>query len=423
MKAEIITIGDELLIGQTIDTNSAWLGAELSKMGIELNRKTAIKDGKQDILDAVSESLGRVDLVIITGGLGPTKDDITKNTLAEFYSCGMRRDDEVLAHLAKLFADRGREMLDSNKEQADVPELCHTLFNNHGTAPGMWFEKNGQVVISMPGVPSEMKGIFTEMCIPKLSDAFQLPTIVHETMVVLGIPESLLSRKLESIELSLPEHIKLAYLPAYNVIRLRLSGYGKSEANIKSEIQKYYSLIAKACGEHLLALEDTQPMKFLSNWFIDHKVSIAAAESCTGGLIGQSIVKNPGVSSIYNGSINAYANDIKVKELSVSQDLLNKEGAVSEACAKAMAQAVRIKFGTELGISSTGIAGPDGGTETKKVGTIYLAVSNGKETMVKKFHLFGNRERFMDRSVNAMAFMINLFLRKHYQFEPLELQD
>ena len=196
MKAEIITIGDELLIGQTIDTNSAWLGAQLSAMGIELYRKTAIKDRKQDILDAVGESLARVNLLIITGGLGTTKDDITKKTLAEYFGSGMRRDEDVLGHLTKIFADRGRDMLESNIEQADVPEVYQTLFNNHGTAPGMWFEKDGQVIISMPGVPNEMKGIFSEICISKLHNTFTLPTIEHMTMVVLGIPESLLSRKL-----------------------------------------------------------------------------------------------------------------------------------------------------------------------------------------------------------------------------------
>ena len=418
MKAEIITIGDELLIGQTIDTNSAWLGAELSKLGIELYRKTAIKDGKQDILDALEESHSRVDLVIITGGLGPTKDDITKKTLAHYYNCGMRRDEEVLAHLSKLFADRGREMLHSNMEQADVPEICDTLFNNYGTAPGMWFKQGEKVCISMPGVPNEMKGIFKEMCIPKLTESFSLPTIIHKTMVVLGIPESLLSRKLSPIEDKLPEHIKLAYLPAYNVIRLRLSAYGEQGANLNSEIQDYYNQVAEACGEHLLALQDIEPMKYLSEWFMDQNVSVATAESCTGGMISQSIVRQPGVSSIFNGGITTYSNEMKVKELDVKPEILEQHGAVSEECAQAMAEGVRLKFGTDLGISSTGIAGPTGATDTKKVGTIFLAVSNGKDTLVKKFHLFGNRAQFIERSVNAMAFLIHLFLRKHYRTNP-----
>jgi nicotinamide-nucleotide amidase len=415
MKAEIITIGDELLIGQTIDTNSAWLGAQLSAMGIELYRKTAIKDGKQDILDAVSESLARVNLLIITGGLGPTKDDITKKTLAEYYGSGMRRDEEVLAHLTKIFRDRGREMLESNMEQADVPEACQTLFNNHGTAPGMWFEKDGQVIISMPGVPNEMKGIFVEMCIPKLQNTFTLPYIVHMTMVVLGIPESLLSRKLETIEMALPAHIKLAYLPAYNVIRLRLTGYAKEKGDLNAEMGGFFDKIATACGEHVLVRQDVEPMTYLSQWLIEKNISIAAAESCSGGMIAQSLVRNAGISAIYNGSINSYSNDIKVTELGVKSETLAKYGAVSEECALEMAAGARLKFGAQLGISTTGIAGPDGGTDDKKVGLIYLAITDGENHMVKKLHLFGNRGQFMERSVNAMAFVIHLFLQKYYR--------
>ena len=418
MKAEIITIGDELLIGQTIDTNSAWLGGELSTLGIELCRKTAIKDGKQEIIDALTESHARVDIVIITGGLGPTKDDITKKTLAEYFNCGMRRDEKVLAHLTQLFADRGREMLNSNTEQADVPELCHTLFNNYGTAPGMWFHAQGKVTISMPGVPNEMKGIFTEMCIPKLKETFPLPLIIHKTMVVLGIPESLLSRKLAFIEDALPAHIKLAYLPSYNVIRLRLTGHGEAKADLESEMHPYYTSVAEACGDHLLALKDTNPMNYLMEWFIESGISIAAAESCTGGMISQSMVRNAGASAVYNGSINTYSNASKIQELGISAELLETHGAVSEQCAQEMAAAVRGKFGTDIGISSTGIAGPSGATDTKKAGTIYLAISNGTDTMVKKFHLFGNRVQFMERSVNAMAFLIHLFLSKHYPFGP-----
>jgi len=418
MKAEIITIGDELLIGQTIDTNSAWLGGELSTLGIELCRKTAIKDGKQEIIDALTESHARVDIVIITGGLGPTKDDITKKTLAEYFNCGMRRDEKVLAHLTQLFADRGREMLNSNTEQADVPELCHTLFNNYGTAPGMWFHSQGKVTISMPGVPNEMKGIFTEMCIPKLKETFVLPLIIHKTMVVLGIPESLLSRKLAFIENALPAHIKLAYLPSYNVIRLRLTGHWEAKADLESEMHPYYTSIAEACGDHLLALKDTNPMNYLMEWFIESGISIAAAESCTGGMISQSMVRNAGASAVYNGSINTYSNASKIQELGISAELLETHGAVSEQCAQEMAAAVRGKFGTDIGISSTGIAGPSGATDTKKAGTIYLAISNGTDTMVKKFHLFGNRVQFMERSVNAMAFLIHLFLSKHYPFGP-----
>ena len=419
MKAEIITIGDELLIGQTIDTNSAWLGAQLSAMGIELYRKTAIKDGKQDILDAVGESLARVNLLIITGGLGPTKDDITKKTLADYFGSGMRRDEDVLSHLTKIFADRGRDMLESNMEQADVPEVCQTLFNNHGTAPGMWFEKDGQVIISMPGVPNEMKGIFSEMCISKLHNTFTLPAIEHMTMVVLGIPESLLSRKLEDIEMALPEYIKLAYLPAYNVIRLRLTGHAKEKRDLRIEMNGFFDQISLACGEHVLVRQDVEPMAYLCQWLIGKNISIAAAESCSGGMIAQSLVRNAGISAIYNGSINSYSNEIKVAELGVKTETLAKHGAVSEECALEMALGARMKFGTQLGISSTGIAGPSGATDDKKVGLIYLGITDGENHLVKKLHLFGNRTQFMERNVNAMAYVIHLFLQKYYRSKGL----
>jgi nicotinamide-nucleotide amidase len=252
-----------------------------------------------------------------------------------------------------------------------------------------------------------------------LHNTFTLPTIEHMTMVVLGIPESLLSRKLEDVELALPDYIKLAYLPAYNVIRLRLTGHAEEKGHLRNEMEGFFDQIALACGEHVLVRQDVEPMTYLCQWLMEKNISIAAAESCSGGMIAQSLVRNAGISAIYNGSINSYSNEIKVAELGVKTETLAKHGAVSEECALEMALGARIKFGTQLGISTTGIAGPSGATEEKKVGLIYLGITDGENHLVKKLHLFGNRTQFMERNVNAMAYVIHLFLQKYYRSEGI----
>ena len=408
MEAEIITIGDELLIGQTIDTNSAYLGQQLGKIGISVSRKTAISDQENAILSAIAESQSRVNILIITGGLGPTKDDITKKTLCKYFDCGYRMDENVVNQLQKMFEKRGRVMLETNLVQANMPEACETLTNEVGTAPGMWFYRNDQVLISLPGVPGEVYHLIEKQVIPKLIQQFKLPMVEHRTLVTVQKAESLLSRDLESFEASLPENIGLAYLPSFNTVKLRLT---QKVENINDlSIDHYFKLLQQTIAEDVFCLEDIDPALHVSRYLIQKNISFSTAESCTGGWVAHRLMQAPGISAVYPGSIVAYSNEVKATELGVPSHIFEEEGAVSEACSLAMADGVRKKFGVDLGISTTGIAGPGGGTDKKPVGLVYIAVSYKENSMVKKFRLFGNREQIIQRSSNAALWMVKQIL-------------
>lgn len=408
MEAEIITIGDELLIGQTIDTNSAYLGQQLGKIGISVSRKTAISDQENAILSAISESQSRVNVLIVTGGLGPTKDDITKKTLCKYFDCGYRMDENVVNQLQKMFEKRGRVMLETNLVQANMPEACETLTNEVGTAPGMWFYKNNQVLISLPGVPGEVYHLMENQVIPKLQKEFNLPMVEHRTLVTVQKAESLLSRDLESFEASLPNNIGLAYLPSFNTVKLRLT---QKVENINDlNIDHYFKLLQQTIQEDVFCLEDIDPAFHVSRYLIQQNISFSTAESCTGGWVAHRLMQAPGISAVYPGSIVAYSNEVKFRELGVPSHIFEEDGAVSEACSLAMADGVRKKFGVELGISTTGIAGPGGGTDKKPVGLVYIAVSYKENSMVKKFRLFGNREQIIQRSSNAVLWMVKQIL-------------
>jgi nicotinamide-nucleotide amidase len=408
MEAEIITIGDELLIGQTIDTNSAYLGQQLGKIGISVSRKTAISDQENAILSAIAESQSRINILIITGGLGPTKDDITKKTLCKYFDCGYRMDENVVNQLQKMFEKRGRVMLETNLVQANMPEACETLTNEVGTAPGMWFYRNDQVLISLPGVPGEVYHLIEKQVIPRLQQEFNLPMVEHRTLVTVQKAESLLSRDLESFEASLPENIGLAYLPSFNTVKLRLT---QKVENINDlSIDHYFKLLQQTIAEDVFCLEDIDPALHVSRYLIQNNISFSTAESCTGGWVAHRLMQAPGISAVYPGSIVAYSNEVKATELGVPSHIFEEEGAVSEACSLAMADGVRKKFGVELGISTTGIAGPGGGTDKKPVGLVYIAVSYKENSMVKKFRLFGNREQIIQRSSNAALWMVKQIL-------------
>ena len=408
MEAEIITIGDELLIGQTIDTNSAYLGQQLGKIGISVSRKTAISDQENAILSAIAESQSRVNILIITGGLGPTKDDITKKTLCKYFDCGYRMDENVVNQLQKMFEKRGRVMLETNLVQANMPEACDTLTNEVGTAPGMWFYRNDQVLISLPGVPGEVYHLIENQVIPKLQREFNLPIVEHRTLVTVQKAESLLSRDLESFEASLPENIGLAYLPSFNTVKLRLT---QKVENINDlSIDHYFKLLQQTIAEDVFCLEDIDPALHVSRYLIQKNISFSTAESCTGGWVAHRLMQAPGISAVYPGSIVAYSNEVKATELGVPSHIFDEDGAVSEACSLAMADGVRKKFGVDLGISTTGIAGPGGGTDKKPVGLVYIAVSYKENSMVKKFRLFGNREQIIQRSSNAALWMVKQIL-------------
>lgn len=410
MEAEIITIGDELLIGQTIDTNSAYFGQQLGGIGISISRRTAVSDKESAILSALSEAFSRVDLVIMTGGLGPTKDDITKKTLCQYYQCGYRRDEAVLSHLESLFASRGRLMLETNKVQADVPESCETLHNAVGTAPGMWFDHQGKVLISLPGVPGEVYHLTEERVIPRLKSKFPLPTVEHRTLITLQKAESLLSRQLETFEATLPPHLSLAYLPSFNMVKLRLSQVSNS-GQTNGDIDEYFSKLQASIPEDVFCLGDIDPALYLSNYLIKNNIRFTTAESCTGGWVAHRLMQAPGISAVYPGSLVAYANDVKQGELGVDPTIIETHGAVSEACALAMAKGALQKFQVDLAIATTGIAGPGGGTKEKPVGLVYIAVATNDAHFCKPFRLFGNREQIIQRSSNAALWMVKQLLK------------
>jgi len=398
MRAEIITIGDEILIGQIIDTNSSWLGQELSKMGIQVVHRTSVSDNAQAIINALNSAKLRADVIITTGGLGPTKDDITKHTFTNYFNTELILNQEVLTWVRDIFKRRKLPMVDSNNAQAMVPKNCEVLFNRSGTAPGMWFDEEGKIFISMPGVPFEMKVIFEEQCIPRLHKRFSLPVIIHRTILTCNIGESFLAQKIETIENNLPPHIKLAYLPSVGMVRLRLSGTHSHYATLKEEIDEIIATLYSTIAEHIYGEENDSLEHVVGVLLKSLNTTLSTAESCTGGYISHLITSIPGSSSYYMGSIISYSNEVKINELGVSSQILNTNGAVSEACVIQMAEGVRKKLNTDYAIATSGIAGPDGGTPDKPVGTVWIAVSGKKGTIAKQFNMGDHRERTIHRS-------------------------
>ncbi len=414
MQAEIITIGDEILIGQIIDTNSSWLGQELGKLGIRVAYRSSVGDKKEDILDAISNAINRNHLVIITGGLGPTKDDITKHTLAEFFNTTLIEDAKVKEWVTKIFKQRNLPMLDTNLAQAMVPASCKVLFNRSGTAPGMWFEtEQRKVVISLPGVPFEMKTIFTEECVPLLNAHFTLPNILHRTILTCGIGESFLAKKISAIEDTLPAHISLAYLPSVGMVRLRFSGSSSNQQLLFEEMNQIIASLYEVVGEYIYGEENDTLEMNIGLLLKSSSKTIATAESCTGGFISHMLTSVPGSSSYYKGSVVAYANEIKIQELGVSEELLKTHGAVSEACVKQMAEQIRHKFKVDVGVATSGIAGPDGGTDLKPVGTVWIAVADEFETITSQFNMGDNRERTILRTGITALDLVRKQLIKH----------
>ncbi len=398
IKAEIITIGDEILIGQIIDTNSSWIGQELSKIGVSVVHRTLVSDSEQDIVDALNEAKNRADIIILTGGLGPTKDDITKLTLCNYFNSSLAINEKVLEWVTKIFSNRKLPMIDTNKNQAMVPEICEVLFNKSGTAPGMWFDVDDKIYISMPGVPFEMKTIFTEEAIPKLKQKFLFPVIIHRTIQTTSIGESFLAKKIEDWENDLPSHIKLAYLPSVGQVRLRLSGLGEDHDKLNEEMKIIITALYYIIGEYIFGLEDDTLQKSVGELLHKKNKTLSTAESCTGGYISHLITSVPGSSSYYIGSIISYSNEIKTHELNVDETILNTHGAVSKECVSKMAEQIRIKFNTDYAIATSGIAGPDGGTLDKPLGTVWIAVSSKTETIARTYNMGDNRERTIQRT-------------------------
>ncbi len=408
MRAEIITIGDELLMGQTIDTNSAWIGQQFLELGISIAKKTAVSDQDTEILSALAAAQQQSTIVIITGGLGPTKDDITKKTLCTYFNCGLKQDPEVVAHLERMFAERGRKLLALNLMQADLPEIGTTLMNEVGTAPGMWLENEKGIIISLPGVPNEVYHLIDKQVIPRLIKRFKLKKRLHKTLITLQIPESLLSNKLESFEQSLPANIGLAYLPSFNLVKLRLTA--KNGDVTESEFESQFQKLVKELGDDVFCLGDQEPTQFIAQYLLKNNISFSTAESCTGGYVAHRLMQVSGISAVFPGSVIAYDNEIKVRELEVPRAIIEEHGAVSEPCAGMMAAGIRSKMQVQLGISTTGIAGPTGGTAEKPVGLVYVGVDFNGNSLVTQLRLFGSREQIIQRTCNAVCWILKRHL-------------
>jgi nicotinamide-nucleotide amidase len=389
MKAAIITIGDELLIGQTVDTNSAWIGSELSKSGFDVFRITSVHDRREDIIYALNEAKGKADVVVITGGLGPTSDDITKQTLCQYFNTRLVTNLEVLGMIEEMMRHRNYAINENNRRQAEVPESCTVLKNGMGTAPGMWFEKNGTIYISMPGVPYEMKYIMTEHVLPELNKRFTSQIIIHRNIMTYGTFEAKLAEILAGFEASLPKEIKLAYLPASGIIKLRLTATGNERKYLEKVLNDTTSELYKIIPEFIYGENEESLEKVIGNLLVSEQKTVSTAESCTGGEIAHMITSVHGSSAYYNGSVVAYANSAKTELLDVPKDLIEKYGAVSEEVVRAMAIGAKNRLKTDFAVATSGIAGPDGGTEEKPVGTLWMAVASANEVIAEK-RVFGN---------------------------------
>lgn len=409
MLAEIITIGDEILIGQIVDTNSAWMGRALNKIGISVKQITSVSDQAEHIVKALDEAQTRADIILITGGLGPTKDDITKLTLAKYFNMPLRQDEETLARVQTFFQKLNRPMLDINIRQADVPDGCEVIQNKNGTAPCMWFAVNGKVFVSMPGVPFEMMYLMEEEILPRLKNNFDLPYIVHQTILTVGQGESYLAQQIDDIEDSLPSHIKLAYLPKLGQVRLRLSAIGKDENALKVEVATYAQKIIERAKDYVAAEEDVPLEKAILDLMKANSVTLSTAESCTGGYISHLITQHAGSSAVFAGGAVAYSYDLKETTLGVKHQTLTEFGAVSEQTVKEMAQGAVVKFKTDYSIAVSGIAGPDGGMPGKPVGSVWIAIGS-KDRVIAKLFTFGNKRiQNIERSATAaLTMLLNL---------------
>ena len=402
MIAEIITIGDELLIGQVVDTNSAFIATKLNEAGIHVHQITSVSDKKEHIIEALNNATQKADIILMTGGLGPTNDDITKLTLCEYFNVGLRFNAEAYKDVENVFKIRGREVTEINRKQADLPENSIALRNKNGTAPGMWFDVGGKIYISMPGVPYEMKALMEDEVIPKLQKQFILPVIVHKNVLTIGIGESVLAEKIATWENSLAQvGIKLAYLPSVGMVRLRLSTRGEERSILESNIQNKIAELQSIVGEYIFGYGNDTLENIVGKLLQENKQTLSLAESCTGGYISHLITAIAGSSDYYKGSVIAYSYEIKTLELGVNEDLLNTKGAVSQEVVEQMASAVQKKFNTDYSIAVSGIAGPGGGTPEKPVGMVWIAIATPQRVFSKKCQFANNRLRNIQMTANT----------------------
>ncbi|MEN6453847.1 MAG: competence/damage-inducible protein A, partial [Prolixibacteraceae bacterium] len=406
MKAEIITIGDEILIGQIVDTNSAWISEQLNLLGIEVYQITSVHDDHDHILKALANAASRTDLVLITGGLGPTKDDITKKALCDYFECGMVVNEEVLQQVTSILSKRNIRINQLNQDQALVPEKCTVLPNAVGTAPGMWFEKNKVIFVSMPGVPFEMEYLMKKEILPRLQKNGQVQSIYHQTVLVHGLPESILAELIETWELALPSFIKLAYLPSPFMVRLRLSAYGTDPTLLKEETARQIEKLKELIPKNIFGYNDDTLAGVTGKLLVEVKATLGVAESCTGGYIAHLFTSNPGSSAYFNGGVVSYANEIKSSVLGVKQETLAAHGAVSKEVALEMVKGAKNVLQTDYAIATTGIAGPDGGSAEKPVGTVWIAVAGKHNIWAECYNFANNRERNIIRSAQTAIHML-----------------
>lgn len=408
--ATIITIGDELLIGQTIDTNSAWMAQELNKIGIWVHRRVAVGDVWEDIWKALDDESRSSEVILITGGLGPTADDITKPLLCQYFGGKLIVNDEALSNVKNIFENiLKKPMLDRNLRQAEVPDVCTVIPNRRGTAPGMWFEKEGKIFISMPGVPHEMKGMMVNNALPHLKEKFHMDPIIHRTLLTAGIGESFLAERISEFESTLPTNIKLAYLPNYGMVKLRLSAKGRSE-KLLAELEAEFDMLKQKVSDVMVVDEDLTMQQVIGQLLQRSGKTVGTAESCSGGYIAHLITSVPGSSEYYKGSIVSYDNQVKEEILGVDHQVLSTYGAVSKETASQMVRGALKQLKTDYVIATTGIMGPTGGTAEKPTGTVWIGVGSQSRTETHHFHFRFDRQRNMELTATQALNVLRKFI-------------
>ncbi|MDX2046974.1 MAG: competence/damage-inducible protein A [Chitinophagaceae bacterium] len=408
--ASIITIGDELLIGQTIDTNSAWIAQELNKIGVWVHRRIAVGDEWKDIWQSLDEESKLSQIIIITGGLGPTADDITKPLLCQYFGGKLVVNEDARNNVINIFENiLKRPLLERNLKQAEVPDVCTVIQNKRGTAPGMWFEKDGKVYVSMPGVPHEMKGMMINYVLPHLQQRLHLPPIVHRTLLTAGIGESFLAERIKEFEATLPRNIKLAYLPNYGMVKLRLTAKG-NDARIFAELEAEFDMLKQQISDVLVSDEDKSMQQVVGELLKTKKKTLSTAESCTGGYISHLITSVAGSSEYFKGGVVSYANEAKEKVLHVPHKTLQSSGAVSEETVTEMARGALKALGTDYALATSGIMGPDGGTPEKPIGTVWVAAASTRDIQAHKFHFRFDRSRNIELTATNALNMLRKFI-------------
>ena len=404
MNAYLINIGDELLIGQVVNTNASWMASELEKNNIHVARIVTIADDFNDITKTLSDALAHAEVVIMTGGLGPTKDDITKTALCDYFDMQLVMHEPSLANVTDFFTKRGLQISAINQMQGLVPDGCEPLLNKVGTAPGMWFERDGKIVVSLPGVPFEMQWLMSEYVLPKLQQRLGTEAILHKTVLTCGIGESFLADTIEAWELALPTNFRLAYLPEAGKVRLRLSAHGDDKLLLQQQMDEQLAKLIPLIDTYIYGYDDETFASVIGKLLIERGATLATAESCTGGQLGHRITEVAGASAYYLGGVVAYSNDIKEQLLGVHTDTLTQYGAVSAQTAEAMAIGCRRLFQSNYAIATTGISGPTGGTEEKPLGTVWIAIASEKEVVSKKYVFRTTRAQHQERTVNQALF-------------------